>query len=421
MTGKQTSNRSILTMHGGPSHRSTGRWCLVATIRLVARCGAFLLAFAVLSTQQAVAQAPSPVVTSVSPDSGTAGTSVTITGTGLHFDSCAFAVADVRFGDVAVRVSASATTLTATAPPHAPGTVEVTVENCNGEVSATSPAARFTYLAPLPPVVTSVSPSSGTAGTSVTITGTGLHFDSCAFAVADVRFGDVAVRVPASATTLTATAPPHAPGTVEVTVENCKGEVSATNPAARFTYLGAPPSVTLTTPPNGATYLGGQMVAASYSCQAGAGSTLASSGGCVGTVPNGSPIDTSAAGAYTFRVTATDTAGQTTTVTNAYTVIKDPTVLVANPLLVQISGLKIYLKSSATLRRTSPSGPLAGKLIRFYAGTTLICQDTTDSTGLAHCSGALPLLQTLLSLGYTAKFAGDSAYTPAQATGPLLT
>jgi len=42
---------------------------------------------------------------------------------------------------------------------------------------------------------------------------------------------------------------------------------------------------------------------------------------CVGTVPNGSPIDTSTVGPHTFSVTGTDVAGNVTTVTRHYTVV----------------------------------------------------------------------------------------------------
>jgi hypothetical protein len=36
------------------------------------------------------------------------------------------------------------------------------------------------------------------------------------------------------------------------------------------------------------------------------------------------------------------------------------------------------------------------------------------------CSGLVPLLQTTLSLGYTARFDGDTADLPSSARGPLL-
>jgi hypothetical protein len=83
-----------------------------------------------------------------------------------------------------------------------------------------------------------------------------------------------------------------------------------------------PPSATIATPSDGATYAQGQVVNANYGCSPGSnGGTLkAAPDGCKGTVANGSPIDTSTVGAHAFAVTATDTDGQTVTVTSRYTV-----------------------------------------------------------------------------------------------------
>jgi hypothetical protein len=79
------------------------------------------------------------------------------------------------------------------------------------------------------------------------------------------------------------------------------------------------PTITLTTPAEGAVYLLGQTVNADYACQEEAdGSGLAS---CVGTVPNGSPIDTSSIGEKTFTVGAADNANNTASVTRTYRVI----------------------------------------------------------------------------------------------------
>ena len=78
------------------------------------------------------------------------------------------------------------------------------------------------------------------------------------------------------------------------------------------------PSVTLSTPTNGASFAVGQSVVADFACtQASGGDPVAS---CVGSVADGASIDTSVAGSFTFSVTGTDTSGRTTVVTHAYTV-----------------------------------------------------------------------------------------------------
>jgi hypothetical protein len=92
---------------------------------------------------------------------------------------------------------------------------------------------------------------------------------------------------------------------------------------ARFA---GPPSATVTTPPDGGTYRSGTVVNASYSCSPSpdGGALKSGAAGCSGPVPNGSPIDTTAAGAHAFTVTATDADGQSATTTSHYTVTLSP-------------------------------------------------------------------------------------------------
>lgn len=78
------------------------------------------------------------------------------------------------------------------------------------------------------------------------------------------------------------------------------------------------PSAQISSPADGATYTRGQIIAASYGCQDGAGGPGIRS--CTGTVASGSPIDTSQPGQHTFTVTATSSDGQRTAVTVHYTV-----------------------------------------------------------------------------------------------------
>jgi hypothetical protein len=80
-----------------------------------------------------------------------------------------------------------------------------------------------------------------------------------------------------------------------------------------------PPTITLTTPPEGAAYTLNQVVKADYSCQDDepGGSGVQS---CVGNVASGSAIDTASAGTKTFTVDATDNAGNTGSLTHHYSV-----------------------------------------------------------------------------------------------------
>jgi Tol biopolymer transport system component len=83
----------------------------------------------------------------------------------------------------------------------------------------------------------------------------------------------------------------------------------------------AKPTITLTTPAEGATYALNQPLNADYSCQDEAGGSGLQS--CRGTVANGSAIDTASVGTKTFTVTATDNAGNQTSISRTYSVVND--------------------------------------------------------------------------------------------------
>ena len=91
------------------------------------------------------------------------------------------------------------------------------------------------------------------------------------------------------------------------------------------------PSITLTAPVEFPGYSRHAVVPAAYSCaDDSAGAGIAS---CVGTVPDGDAIPTSAIGEHRFTVTAIDAAGNTTTRTVTYTVldVTAPAALVSTP------------------------------------------------------------------------------------------
>jgi hypothetical protein len=118
---------------------------------------------AVAAFRPAVAAGPpSPVVTSLSPNSGAVGTSITITGTNFGATK---GTSTVTFnGTSATPTSWSATSIVVPVPSGATtGNVVVTV----GGLASSG----VLYTVPGPPSLTSVSPASGPVGTSVTITG----------------------------------------------------------------------------------------------------------------------------------------------------------------------------------------------------------------------------------------------------------
>ena len=115
----------------------------------------------------------------------------------------------------------------------------ITVTGPSG-TSPTSDADLFTYTGASMPVVTLVSPSTGVAagGTSVTISGSGFT------GATSVTFGGTsATFTVVSDTSITATSPAHANGTVHVIVTGTGGSSSATS-ADNYTFTGASATTT---------------------------------------------------------------------------------------------------------------------------------------------------------------------------------
>jgi hypothetical protein len=187
-----------------------------------------------------------PVVTGVSPNSGSVlgGTNITITGTGFT------GATSVTFdGTAALNVVVlNDTTITATSPTiPAGGTDDVVVTNPAG-TSATSSADQFTYTFPVP-VVIQLSAQSGptTGGTTVYINGSGFT------GLTSVTFGGtLATIVARSDSILNVTSPAMPAGTVDVVVNNPTAS-SATSSADQFTFVvSALPVVTGVSPNSGA-------------------------------------------------------------------------------------------------------------------------------------------------------------------------
>jgi len=81
-----------------------------------------------------------------------------------------------------------------------------------------------------------------------------------------------------------------------------------------------PPTITFSSPGDGATYTLGQQVWASFSCDDQNGSGL---NGCKGDVPSGTQLDTSTLGTKVFTVTAYDRAGNVAHQTHGYSIAYD--------------------------------------------------------------------------------------------------
>ena len=183
---------------------------------------------------------PSPVVSSVSPGSGTIGTTVTITGSGFDYGCASGQTGSVYFGGIASpNETVSDGAATAVAPTDHAGPVNVMVADCLGDLSPITSADTFVYPSP---VVSSVSPGSGTIGTTVTITGSGFDYGCASGQTGSVYFGGIASpNETVSDGAATAVAPTDHAGPVNVMVADCLGDLSRPRRAARYTYLAPGP------------------------------------------------------------------------------------------------------------------------------------------------------------------------------------
>jgi hypothetical protein len=126
------------------------------------------------------------------------------------------------------------------------------------------------------------------------------------------------------------------------------------------------PQVTVTTPPDGATYERGASVAADYSCaDEPNGSGIDT---CTGDVADGDAVDTTSLGEHTFAVQATDHAGNTDTKTVTYTVVDKtaPGITITTPASGAVYGLGEQVNAD-------------------YA-----CADEDGGSGVAGCVGTVP-------------------------------
>ncbi|MHB8644689.1 MAG: IPT/TIG domain-containing protein [Thermomicrobiales bacterium] len=267
-----------------------------------------------------------PTVTKVDPPTGATGDHderfVTITGTGFQHD------ASVMFGTTPARHAETIgdTAIVATAPDHAPGVVDVTVTNPDGQHGTL--ASAYTYLAPLQ--VTGVTPNTGPSvgGTAVTIVGTGF------LAGAHLLFDGLPATVNAvsgDGLSISATTPAHPAGVANIIVINPNEQHGALSHAFTFTGNTNPPTtapLTITqVEPDAGPAAGGVWVAVHgagfkdgvtvrFDTTAGTAVHIINSTLLVVTTPG------HAAGAVS--VTVSDGSGQTSTLPGGYAYIAPP-------------------------------------------------------------------------------------------------
>ncbi len=262
--------------------------------------------------------APAPTVTSISPNSGTinGGTGVSITGTGF------LAGATVSLGGTAATgvTVVSSTSITATTPAHAAGTVDVVVTNSDTQRGTLTQGFTYTAASNPAPMLTGISPSSGTAagGTAVTITGTGF------LAGAAVSLGGTPATgvTVVSSTSITATTAVHGAGAVDVVVTNSDTQAGTLTQGFTYTTVSNPAPTVTSISPNSGTINGGTAVTITGTgFQAGAAVSLGGTPATGVTVASSTSITatTPAHAAGAVNVVVSNAEQQSGTLANGYT------------------------------------------------------------------------------------------------------
>jgi len=148
-----------------------------------------------------------------------------------------------------------------------------------------------------------------------------------------------------------------------------------------------PPAATITIPANGGAYTEGQALSATYGCAA----STSGAPSCAGTLPSGSPLDTTTLGTHSFSVTATDANGVATTATASYTIVAPPLVTITLPAngasyaIGRHARASFGCAASAPLTVTRCTGPIAdGAAIRTSSlGPQSFTVTAVDSNGIA--------------------------------------
>jgi hypothetical protein len=184
------------------------------------------------------------------------------------------------------------------------------------------------------------------------------------------------------------------------------------------------PGITVAKPKAGTTYSLNQSVKASYTCT----DTKSRLATCVGTVANGTAIDTTSEGSKSFSVTATDNAGNSATKTVNYTVgastARDTTPPVVTPVVTGTLGSNGWYTSTVGVSWTvadpqsaisSTSGCNAATVSNDTAGVTFTC--TAKSSGGTTAKSvtikrdATPPIPTIVRPGNGANYTQGQALT----------
>ncbi|MCI0342029.1 MAG: IPT/TIG domain-containing protein [Planctomycetales bacterium] len=332
-----------------------------------------------------------PTISSVTPASGppAGGQTVTIAGAGFQPG------ATVLFGgNAATSVTvASTTSLACVTPAGAVGTVAVRVTNPDGQWG--SLAAAYSYLAPAPPTLSSLAPTSGptAGGQSVTLTGSDF------LGGAAVTFGPNPATgvVVLSSTQITCVTPVGVAGSVNVTVAN--PDLQSSTLTSAYTYSAAPAPAAVS-PSSGDTAGGTPVTVTGTGFGTGAtvlfGTSLA--GSVVVLSPTALTCVTPSGTTGAVNVTVTNPGGASGTLTNGFTYTSGgstPSVTAVSPgsgpssggTLVTITGSNFQTGAAVTV------GGAAATSVTFVNSSTLTAVTPRAPSG-SGATAAVPVTVT---------------------------
>ena len=278
-----------------------------------------------VSQASAFTFASPPTLTTVSPvvTSGTGGgTSLTISGTNL------LPVTSVNVGGVPAAISAkTATTLSIVTPSHAAGVVEITATGPTG-TALKSNAITYDLR---PPVVSSMSPSSGSIDGGVRVVVSGSNLGDATGAT----FGGVAATIISqTATTLTVTTPAKVAGIARIVVTGPGGNSSA---ALNYTFVTPAPTISSVSPSVGRlsgsniVTIRGTRLSAVTAVKFGTSSSTAATGSALTIVSDSEiRVTTPAATAGAKSVYLVSPSG-TVTASQSFTYVAAPTITTVSP------------------------------------------------------------------------------------------
>ncbi|MBK1871426.1 autotransporter domain-containing protein [Aestuariivirga sp. YIM B02566] len=433
ITGTPTAALAATTFTVTVTHQGTGSDS--KTFELAVNASAPTIAAAFSPTSIVTGGSSTLTVTISNPNAGMQLTGVAVSASALPAGltgsspttTCTGGTATLAGGALSLSgatLNASAScTVSITASSATPGNYSYT----SGTVSATGPApvSGSTATTPTPltvtapaPTVTSVAPASGptAGGTSVIVTGANFTGTTGPGAV---RFGgtNAATYTVDSDTQITAVAPAHAAGVVDVTI-TAPGGTSATSAADQFTYVAAPVASSFTASAlaydvSGATFSVAGHATNSPTSYA-VGSATTAQGGSVsadaaGLVTYSAPVGFRGNDSFTF--TATNLGGTSSPAT--------VTVPISNPVLVSVfpvgSGQRGIALSGVQINTTGGRSPHSCSTTlntgALPAGTQLNSDCTI--TGTPAASGIFTFTANV-----TDSSLGTGPFT--QATGPLV-